>query len=769
MGKKYKVDKWNIIEEGFNPEFQRASESIFSIGNGRIGQRGNFEEDYSEDHLLGSYAAGIYYKDPTKVGWWKVGYPDYYSRIPNAPNWSKVKVRLIDEELNLAEWDVKDFTRILHMKDGMQERTFTATSPKGNTISVKIEHFLSMKKQDLCLIKYSVKSENYTGKLSLLPYIEGDVFHEEANYQKKMWNIIEAKTTTHFAYLRAQVQRETSQVCIAFTHRLFKNEKEFISSSIRIEKEKSVGYSAGMEIKPGDTLTLYKYTAITSSLYYEIDDLVKQATRECNEAAEKGWASIYQEHADVWNEIWNNTDVIIEDDAKAQQAIRFNIFQLNQSYRGDDPRLNIGPKGFTGEKYGGNTQWNTELCCVPFFLVSMPNDITQNLLLYRFRQLPKAIENAEKLGYHGGAALFPMATLDGKESHNEWEITFEEIHRNNIIVFAIDQYVQYSGKIDIVAKYGLEIMIAICRFWVQRVTLCSLHNQYALLGVTGPNEYEVNVNNNWYTNFGCKMCLLTSIDYVEKIEKSYPEDFQRISLKTSFCAEEKNKWKEIAEKLYLPEDKEKGIFLQQEGFLDKVLRNVDTLSSDERPLNQHWAWDRILRSCFIKQADVLLGCFLYHNMIDKESIRRNFEFYEPLTLHESSLSPFVHAILAAWLQKTDKAYDLFMRAVRMDLDDYNNEVDKGLHITSMAGSWLILAEGFAGMKIRNFKLHLHPCIPDKWSHYSININFMENTIRLDVYKDRTQITNQKGNDIELEVYDRCYKIEKAKRIDIKME
>lgn len=767
MSKAYKVDAWKIIEEEFQPEYQRASESIFSLGNGRMGQRGNFEEDYSEDHLPGSYIAGIHYKDPTKVGWWEVGYPDYYARIPNAPDWSRIKIRLIDEELNLAEWDVKDFRRELNMRDGLQTRSFTATSPKGNTIQVNVEHFLSMNHQNLCLIRYSIKSVNYSGKLSFLPYIDGNVFHEDANFKQKMWNLIEAKTTSRVAYLRAQVLRETYQVCMAFTHRLMKNDKELLLSSIRIEKEKSVGYSAGTEVKPGDTLTLYKYVAVASSLYYEIDELVEQSTRECTEAAQIGWQKLLSEQAQVWKGIWDDTDVTIDGDAKAQQAIRFNIFQLSQSYRGNDPRLNIGPKGFTGEKYGGNTQWNTELCCVPFFLVSSPKDIVRNLLLYRYHQLPRAIENAEKLGYTGGAALYPMATIDGKECHNEWEITFEEIHRNNIIVYAIDQYIRFTGQMDYLLQYGLEIMIAICRFWAQRVSFCKPKNKYVLLGVTGPNEYEVNVNNNWYTNFGCKMSLLKTVQYLDWAVREQPHEFEQLIVKTVLTNEEKDHWQDIAENIYLPEDAERGIFLQQEDFLDKELRNTDTLSNEERPLNQHWAWDRILRSCFIKQADVLLGCYLYHNEIDLETIRRNFDFYEPMTLHESSLSPFIHSILAARLGKTEKAYELFMRAVRMDLDDYNNEVDRGLHITSMAGSWLILATGFGGMKVADYKLSFNPTIPQAWSHYSINVTFMNNTLRLNVYADHTEITNLKGDTISFSIYGRPQQVERAGTIVVK--
>ena len=406
MKKFLKTDEWNIIEEGFHADNLRASESIFSLGNGRLGQRGNFEETYSSDSLQGSYVAGISFLDRTRVGWWKNGYPHFFSRIPNAPNWSGIHLRLIDEEVDLAQWDVDSFERRLDMKKGISYRDFEVTSPKGNTLKIHVEHINSMAHQNLCLIKYSVTSVNYEGKISVVPYINGDVKHENSNFNEKMWNILRAETTNEYAYLWTQTKREDSQVCCAMTYQFFKNSKELNISPIKIEKEKLTGFSAGADVKPGERITLIKYTTILSSLYYDRQELVEHAVAESKEAKAQGWEKLLQDHQNVWQHIWDETDVTIEGDPEAQQGIRFNIFQLSQSYRGDDPRLNIGPKGFTGEKYGGNTQWNTELCCVPFFLLSSPKETAKNLLLYRYNQLPKAIDNARKLGFKDGAALW---------------------------------------------------------------------------------------------------------------------------------------------------------------------------------------------------------------------------------------------------------------------------------------------------------------------------------------------------------------------------
>lgn len=766
MKKFLETDEWNIIETGFHPDRLRASESIFSLGNGRFGQRGNFEETYSSNTLQGSYVAGITFLDRTRVGWWKNGYPRFFSRIPNAPDWSGIYVRLIDEELDLALWDVGSYERRLDMKAGVSYRDFEVTSPKGNTLQVHVEHINSMADQSLCLIRYSVTSVNYEGKISLVPYLNGDVKHESSNFDEKMWNILRAETTNEYAYLWTQTKREDSQMCCAMTYHLYKNSKEMAGSPIKIEKEKLTGFSAGADVKPGDRVTLVKYTAIVSSLQHERLKLVEHAVGESRAAKAKGWDALLQEHTDAWKEIWEQTDVVIDGDPEAQQAIRFNIFQLNQSYRGDDARLNIGPKGFTGEKYGGNTQWNTELCCVPYFLLSSPREIARNLLLYRYNQLPQAIDNARKLGFAGGAALYPMVTIHGEECHNEWEITFEEIHRNNIIVYAIVQYVQVTGNKEYIARYGLEVMIAVCRFWSQRVSFSEAKRKYVLLGVTGPDEYENNVNNNWYTNFSCVQCLKTTIEYLEMVAHEFPDDYSRIRRKTDFQYAETARWQEIIDGMYLPEDRERGIIVQDDGYPDKELATTDDIPAAERPINQYWSWDKILRSCYIKQGDVLLGMFLYGAHFDKETIGRNFRFYEPRTVHESSLSPFVHAILAAWIGDMDKAYRLFLHATRLDLDDYNNEVDQGLHITSMAGSWQVIVYGFAGMKIKDDTLNFDPVIPDKWNSYTFRINFRSRNLRIQISRKEIKITITEGEELNICIRDIVYLLKKGKELII---
>ena len=459
-----------------------------------------------------------------------------------------------------------------------------------------------------------------------------------------------------------------------------------------------------------------------------------------------------EEQIKAWKEKWIQSDIKIEGDVTAQQAIRFNIFQLNQTYTGEDVRLNIGPKGFTGEKYGGSTYWDTEAYCLPFYMSTSSAAVAKKLLIYRYKHLPQAIDNAGKLGLNSGAALYPMVTMDGAECHNEWEITFEEIHRNGAIAYAIHDYIRYTGSKSHLAEYGLEVLIGIARFWKQRVNFSKPKNKYVILGVTGPNEYENNVNNNWYTNYIASWCLKFAVKSIAEVASNFPTQFDEIKSKTNLKNLESKEWLEIADNMYFPYDEERQIFLQQDGFLDKDLMPASSIPAAESPIHEHWSWDRILRSCFIKQADVLQGLYFFEENFNLETLERNFDFYEPMTVHESSLSPCIHTILACRLGRIEKAYELYLRTARLDLDDYNNDTDDGLHITSMAGTWMSIVKGFGGMRVKNDRLHFNPVVPEKWQAYSFLIRFRSRVIRVKVAKEAVEFENLSDQELIISVY-----------------
>jgi len=755
-----KHDEWSIVEEGFHPEFNEITESVMSLGNGRMGQRGNFEETFSGRSLPGNYVAGVYYPDKTRVGWWKNGYPEYFAKVLNATNWIGIQVEVDYETLDLSTAEVWDFRRELNMRGGYLERSFNARLKSGREVRVNTRRFCSIVDDEGGAIRYSVTPLNFDGKLTLTPFLDGDIRNRDANYDEKFWDEVHKETGYGEAYIELRTKKTGFHVLTGMKFELFRDGQRLDFQSLPVKLEKFVANKVSLDVTAGGEVTLVKYACNLSTLNHPDNQLLFRAKKYLSRLSEKGFDRMADEQAQAWADKWKFMDIAIEGDVAAQQGIRFNLFQLCQTYTGQDERLNIGPKGFTGEKYGGSTYWDTEAYCIPFYLATADPKVARNLLIYRYKHLPKAIENAGKLGFRAGAALYPMVTMNGEECHNEWEITFEEIHRNGAIAYAIFDYVRYTGDEQYLVDYGLEVLLGIARFWSQRVNWSAERGKYVMLGVTGPNEYENNVNNNWYTNLMARWCLEYAVEAAQRVKALDPTRYRALSDRIHFREEKEFATaRDIVSKLHFPESEEFGIFLQQDGYLDKENLTVADLNPGQRPLNQKWSWDRILRSPFIKQADVLQGLYFFEENYSEETLRRNYEYYEPRTVHESSLSPCVHAILAARLGLKEKAYEFYLRTSRLDLDDYNNDTEDGCHITSMAGTWMAVVKGFGGMRVREGALYLAPFCPTHWTSFSFKIRFRDHLLNVTVTPTEALIENSSKRAISLFIYQEALNVE----------
>jgi maltose phosphorylase len=753
------TDEWSIVEKGFHPESNRIIESITSLGNGYMGMRGNFEETYSGDTLQGTYIAGVYYPDRTVVGWWKIGYPEYFAKVLNAVNFIGIDVTLGKHPLNLHTWSPREFCRTLDMKKGELSRTFELEDPEKRRFSIHTRRFVSKEHRHLAAVSYSITliedPAHHGTEITFAPYLDGNIVNEDANYGEDFWLGIQEIGQPELQLVTMETKKSHFVVAAASSFRLYRDGREVHDPKAQCTTSSRYARAeVRMDLQQGQTITLEKTIAVITSRDVSTESVSEKAIELLRAYRAKDYTELLRGHVKAWAQVWRDSDITIEGDPAAQQGIRFNIFHLNQTYTGDDPRLNIGPKGFTGEKYGGSTYWDTEAFCLPFYLGTSDPQIARNLLIYRYHHLEKAKENAAKLGLRG--ALFPMVTMTGEECHNEWEITFEEIHRNGAIAYAIFNYVRYTGDRDYLKEYGLEVLVEICRFWTSRVTYQPRKDVFMILGVTGPNEYENNVNNNWYTNRMAAWSLEYTLQVLEELRRDCPQDFEDLVTRLGVLTGELQSWQRIAEKMYYPMVEELGVFEQQDGFMDKELLTVDQIPSHELPLNQNWSWDRILRSCFIKQADVLQGLFFLGHRYDLATKKRNFDFYEPMTVHESSLSPCVYSIIAAEIGYERKAYELYLRTARLDLDNYNNDTDDGLHITSMAGTWMSIVYGFGGLRIENGRLSLKPFAPREWKKYSFRLRFRNHFLEILVSSDYVIIKQKGESPLSLVVHGQDY-------------
>lgn len=743
-------NNWSILEEGFNSESVKSSESLFSIGNGAMGQRANFEEKYSGPTFQGSYIAGVYYPDKTRVGWWKNGYPEYFAKVLNAPNWIGINVKINDEELDLYTCkSVSKFKRELNMQEGWLSRSFEAELQNGMIIKVNAKRFLSLDLDEVGVINYNITPLNSGAKITYTPYLDAGITNEDTNWDDQFWDVLNVTQNNQQAFIEAKTMKTDFHTCTFMQSKLYINNEEiFIEGDVE-KTQKTASFNYKQEINKNEIFTIHKFGGYVVDRNHDKYALVTAAKEALHKAVSFGFDAMLKTQKNSWAQIWHTSDITIEGDVKAQQGIRFNIFQLNQTYLGTDASLNIGPKGFTGEKYGGSTYWDTEAYCIPFYMATKDQSVARTLLEYRYNHLDKAIENAEKLGFTNGAALYPMVTMNGEECHNEWEITFEEIHRNGAIAFAIYNYFRYTNDYSYIPEKGLEVLIGIARFWHQRVNFSEDKKKFVMLGVTGPNEYENNVNNNWYTNYIAKWCIEYALENIEIVKIGHISDYIRIKEKSNFTEEELTSWKNVSDNMYFPYSETHNVFLQQDGFLDKELKTVADLETSQRPINQKWSWDRILRSPYIKQADTLQGFYMFEDHFSTEELERHFDFYEPFTVHESSLSPCVHSIQAAKLNRMDQAYTFYLRTSRLDLDDYNHEVEEGLHITSMAGTWMSIVEGFAGMRVVDNTLSFAPKIPKQWKSFSFKVNFRNQVIKVNVKQGETYFEVEGNQEVQI--------------------
>ena len=733
----FEIHPWKVVETRLDKERMRLSESLTSTGNGYMGMRGNFEEDYTGDTHLGTYIGGVWFPDKTRVGWWKNGYPLYFGKVINAVRLNGIHVEVDGETLDLNTAQVEAFYRGLDMQNGLFLRRFTVRTA-GGSVQVEAERFVSLAQKELLAVRYSL-TPDYDAHVVMRPYLDANVRNLDSNYEETFWDMLEEEETEDALALLTKTKENpfgTPRFAVSAAMSCWADGLEMAGRRL------DSGYVETRyegDVAAGEDVVMEKYALCFTSRDYDEKVLSTLSLKAAARAREVGYDALRDAHIAAWRDRWAGCDVTIQGDDAAQQGIRFNLFQLLSTYSGDDARLNIGPKGFTGEKYGGATYWDTEAYCLPVYMAIAGQDVAKQLRLYRWLQLDGAYHNARQQGLKG--ALYPMVTFTGVECHNEWEITFEEIHRNGAIAHAIFNYATYTGDMDYMLREGLDVLCGVARFYTDRVHFSNRHGKYMIHGVTGPNEYENNVNNNWYTN---RIAAWSIGLFVTQARRASQERRRELAITEDELAH----MVDVVEKMYYPEDAELGIFVQHDTFLDKELMPASDIPAGERPINQHWSWDHILRSCFIKQADVLQGLYFLNHLYDVETIRRNFDFYEPMTVHESSLSPCVHSILAAQLGYRQKAVEMYQRTARLDLDNINNDTDDGLHITSMAGSWLAIAHGFAGMRTTD-GLSLSPFLPDAWQGYAFQFHYRGRVIRVSVRPGQALVELLQGKPLKM--------------------
>lgn len=741
----FAVDPWKIIEEGFDARYSRVSESVFSLGNESNGVRGCFDEGGSVDSLRGAYTNGVYELVQLDRSYRGIVDKTHFM-IPSA-EWLMTELILDGETLDLGRVRFRDFRRELDLRAGTLTRSFVWQTASGKELRLTFLRFLDMTHRERAYQRITVEALNFSGELELSSGLSFDVRHEGRN--RCFWGDTRRELRGERLSLQSRTQGSGQEVFVG----ALLTPGDLTSE----EGEKTVRLKRRLALRQGEERHVDKRAVILfdGSAGEELWDKGQRAL-DGTEAVTLDEA--LQAQRRWWDAYWAVSDVQIEAAADQntvaaeQQGIRFCSFQLAQTYHGGSARHNIGAKGLTGEAYNGHAFWDTESCCLPFYLFTNPA-AARDLLLYRYSTLPQARERARMLDCEG--ACYPIATLNGEEACNLWQHASLQLQPSTAVAYGIWHYVHVTQDVDFLWDCGAEMLLEIARFLKSRAARGNRSGKYGFYGVMGPDEFHMMVNNNAYTNYMGKRTLSYAAETLTQMRKSRPAAFAALCEKTGFSEEESRLWREIADNMALPQD-ETGLIEQHDGFFDLPHTDIGAIPVSEFPLYEHWSYDRIYRTDMIKQPDVLMMLYLYNSSFSEEVKRVNYEYYQPRTIHESSLSPAIHSILAAELGKMDEAMALFGFATRLDLDNYNRNTREGLHITSIAMAWANIVYGFAGLRSDGEVLRFAPRLPERWKSLRFSLSCRGRILRVEMFPENTVFRLTRGEPLALQIDGKDY-------------
>ncbi|KPU27262.1 glycoside hydrolase [Caloranaerobacter sp. TR13] len=749
----YPLDEWRIIEEKFDVESNYLDETIFSLGNGYIGMRGNFEEGYygpEGTSLEGTYLNGFYESHPIKYGEEAYGYAKKSQTMLNVTNSKIIKLYIDGEEFNMFTGNILSYNRTLDMKEGVLTRKIVWETSARKRVQIVIKRVVSLENKHLAAINYEVTPLNFNGEITIISALDGEVKNQVSNgdprvgsalneqvlkilskHQEKSFGAITQKTTNTEFVLVCAMENDLQT-----------------ESNYRLEDSPSQMVRAKyiIDAKEGERIVLKKYITYYTSKDYPTYELLSRAKETLLQAKKNGFEKILISQREFLEDFWKQACIEIKGDKALQQGIRYNQYQLLQSV-GRDGKTNIAAKGLTGEGYEGHYFWDTEIYILPFFLYTYP-EISRKLLEYRYRILDKARQRAREMAHEKGA-LYPWRTIDGEECSAYYPAGTAQYHINADIIYALKKYVEVTGDVEFLLDFGAEILFETARLWADLGSyIPKKNNKFCIDCVTGPDEYTAIVNNNCYTNYMAKMHLEYAYDIAKLLKEKYKEKYIELAKKICLQEEEVNEWKRAANNMYLPYDEELKIHPQDDSFLEKPIWDFENTPSEKYPLLLHYHPLVIYRHQVCKQADVLMALFLLGDKFTLEEKKRDFDYYEPITTHDSSLSSCIFSIIASEIGYYEKAYNYFMQTARIDLDNYHNNSQHGIHTACMAGTWMCVVNGFAGMRVYDGNLRFNPYLPEKWDSYKFRIRFKECQIEVKVDSAGVNYKLIDGNSLE---------------------
>lgn len=724
---------WLVAEHGIEPKLMGARETRLTVGNGYLATRGSLVES-RRGAWPATYVAGVFdRRDATVID------------LVRAPDWLATRIDVAGRVLDVDSCSVLSHTQTLDLRQALLFRTTDFEDPDGRQTRLTTVRFASGDNSHLVATRLQIMPLNHgapitveTGfnghspSLDRCPYADLDRFDEAERWEKwtktKHTHHVQADATGGSALL--EVATFDRDIRIGYAMELTAPEADVTSRGVSGHEHTAA--IVHFDARQGATYTLDKLVGICTSRDYRADGgaVLQRSAAVAAEARSAGFDAALAAHRREWARRWKACDCVIGGDQEATRAIRFNLYHLLIASNPADPTVSIGAKALAGEGYKGHVFWDTEIFVLPFFIYTQP-DTARALLRYRYETLEGARGNARDNGYEGaqfawesadsGAETTPKWTHDGVNRIWTGE---EEIHITADIVYAMDTYVQATGDAVLMSDYGAVIAIEGARFWTSRLEYDTEHDRYDLTNVIGPDEFHEHVDNNLYTNALAQWALRRAAQLADDLRTDSPDVWRTIAGRLELTADEVSNWRRVADRVRVPAFGGKDVLEQFEGYA--ALDDIPIVEWDHNNMPVYPAgYDHFNcgETTLIKQPDVLMLMYLLPDLFDPETVCANFDFYEARTMHKSSLSPAIHAIMGIEAGATDKAVQYFRRSVLVDLVDNQGNTRDGIHIASASGSWMSVVAGFGGFRVRDGRPAFDPWLPPEWTSVQFNLSW----------------------------------------------
>ena len=687
----YGVEPWCLTETHLDLNLIAQSESVFALSNGHIGLRGNLDE--GDPHgLPGTYLNSLYEDRPLPYAEAGYGFPDMGQTVINVTNGKIIRLLVNDEPFDIRYGTVQSHTRILDLRAGTLTRNVVWTSPAGHTVDIQSVRLVSLTQRAVAAISYRVKPVEGTLRLVLMSELVANEEVPRPAADPRAAAILSRPLTGEEHYAvdgdnpRAVLVHgtESSKLRLAagMSHDIHGPAK---MSATTESFDDMARLLVAAEVSPDEELSLVKYLGYGWSSQRTRPALVDQVVGAIAAAKLTGWDGLLAEQRQFLDEFWEGADVEVDGDIEIQQAVRFGLFHIIQAGARTEDRP-IAAKGLTGTGYDGHTFWDTETFVLPVLTYTWP-DAAASALRWRYMVMDKAKAHAVELGLEGAA--FPWRTIRGQECSGYWPAGTAAFHINADIANAVTKYLDATQDEKFEREIGLPLLVETARLW-RSLGQHDSHGKFRIEGVTGPDEYSAVKDNNLYTNLMAQHNLAAAADLVEKLDDEARE--------LDVTAEEAASWRDAAKDMFIPYDHHLKVHPQHDGFTSYARWDFKATPEDHYPLLLHYPYFQLYRKQVVKQADVVLAMQLRPSSFTDEQKRRNFDYYEAITVRDSSLSPCTQAVIAAEVGHLDLAYDYLAEAALMDLQDREHNTKDGLHIASLAGAWTALVGGFGGMR-----------------------------------------------------------------------